>query len=174
MVGEVLSAAGVTTILVTHDQVEALSFADHLALMRDGKVVQAGRPQDLYLAPYDEAAARFLGEAIILEAEVAGGLARSPMGWIAVAEMNRTGAARIMIRPEQIAMRVTEEGAETDAAKGRVVATFPRGPTTRVVIEPMWLRHQTTITLTSSSVLSPPVGAIVQLDLLGTAHVFLR
>ena len=59
MVGEVLSAAGVTTILVTHDQVEALSFADHLALMRDGKVVQAGPPQDLYLAPSDDAAARF-------------------------------------------------------------------------------------------------------------------
>jgi iron(III) transport system ATP-binding protein len=174
MVGEVLSAAGVTTILVTHDQVEALSFADHLALMRDGRVVQAGPPQDLYLAPYDEAAARFLGEAIILEADLAGGLARSPMGWIAVAEMNRKGSARIMIRPEQIAMRVTEEGAETDAAKGRVVATFPRGPTTRVVIEPMWLRHQTTITLTASSVSSPPIGAIVQLDLLGTAHVFVR
>ncbi len=172
MVGEVLSAAGVTTILVTHDQAEALSFADHLAIMRDGRVVQAGPPQHLYLAPYDEAAARFLGEAIILEAEVAGGLARSPMGWVAVAEMNRKGPARIMLRPEQIAMRVTEEGAQTDAAKGRVVGCFPRGPTTRVVIEPMWLRHQTTITLTTSSVLCPPIGAIVQLDLLGTAHVF--
>jgi hypothetical protein len=38
----------------------------------------------------------------------------------------------------------------------------------------MWLRHQTTITLTASSVSSPPIGAIVQLDLLGTAHVFGR
>src|SRR5690606_11001495 len=48
LVAEVLSRAGVTTLFVTHDQSEALSFADNVALMRDGAIVQSGTPEDLY------------------------------------------------------------------------------------------------------------------------------
>ncbi len=64
MVARLLSEAGVTTILVTHDQAEALSFADQLAVMRQGRLVQAGAPMDLYLRPVDEDTAAFLGDAV--------------------------------------------------------------------------------------------------------------
>ncbi len=55
-----------TTILVTHDQDEALSLADHVALLRDGRIAQAGTPQELYRTPADVETARFLGDANLL------------------------------------------------------------------------------------------------------------
>ncbi len=48
MVSEVLAIANIPSVLVTHDQEEALSFAQYLAVLRAGKLVQAGTPQDLY------------------------------------------------------------------------------------------------------------------------------
>jgi iron(III) transport system ATP-binding protein len=54
LVARLLADAGVTTILVTHDQSEALSFADQLAVMRQGRLVQSGHPLDLYRYPDDE------------------------------------------------------------------------------------------------------------------------
>src|SRR5450830_1711324 len=70
MVARLLSDAGITTILVTHDQSEALSFADQLAVMRQGRLVQSGRPMDLYQYPVDEQTALFLGEAVVLPARI--------------------------------------------------------------------------------------------------------
>jgi iron(III) transport system ATP-binding protein len=70
MVAQLLGEAGITAILVTHDQAEALSFADQLAVMRQGRLVQAGSPQQLYSQPVDEATALFLGEAVILPAHI--------------------------------------------------------------------------------------------------------
>jgi sulfate transport system ATP-binding protein len=62
----------VTTLLVTHDQEEALELADHVVLMRDGKVAQAGTPQDLYDRPADAFVASFLGGANVLDTRVLG------------------------------------------------------------------------------------------------------
>jgi iron(III) transport system ATP-binding protein len=50
-VADLLEAAGVTTVLVTHDQAEALSFADYVAIMDSGKILQAGTLQELYFRP---------------------------------------------------------------------------------------------------------------------------
>jgi iron(III) transport system ATP-binding protein len=61
-----LAELGTTTILVTHDQDEALSLADHVALLRDGRIAQAGTPQELYRTPADVETARFLGDANLL------------------------------------------------------------------------------------------------------------
>ncbi|WP_106752490.1 ABC transporter ATP-binding protein [Pannonibacter carbonis] len=52
---------GITTIMVTHDQDEALAMADRIVLMRDGQIVQVAGPEDLYSAPADLGAAQFLG-----------------------------------------------------------------------------------------------------------------
>ena len=67
-VAKLLGSTDITTILVTHDQAEALSFADQVAVMREGRLVQAGRPLDLYLRPNDAANAGFLGDSIVLQA----------------------------------------------------------------------------------------------------------
>jgi thiamine transport system ATP-binding protein len=69
---DILVAAGTTALLVTHDQEEAFAVADRMALMRDGRVVQAGTVEEVWRAPVDAEAARFLGYATVLD----GGAAR--------------------------------------------------------------------------------------------------
>lgn len=57
---------GITTLSVTHDQTEALTMSDRVAIMRDGRIVQVATPEDLYRHPADEYVAGFLGEANLL------------------------------------------------------------------------------------------------------------
>ena len=76
--------AGVTTILVTHDQAEALSFADQVAVMRGGRLAQIGNPFVVYTRPADRATAEFLGDAVILDAWMEGSLATCSLGGIPV------------------------------------------------------------------------------------------
>jgi iron(III) transport system ATP-binding protein len=103
-VAELLESAGITTILVTHDQAEALSFADQVVVMHEGKFSQVGTPRDVYLKPKDRMVAEFLGDALVLPAAIADGFALTPLGRIAVDVMGSRKAARIMLRPEQISL----------------------------------------------------------------------
>ena len=68
---EILVAAGTTALLVTHDQEEAFTVADRMALMRSGRVVQAGTVDEVWRQPVDAEAARFLGYATVLDGEPA-------------------------------------------------------------------------------------------------------
>jgi iron(III) transport system ATP-binding protein len=104
-VTEVLSAAGITTILVTHDQQEALAFADQLAVMRAGQLAQVGTPREVYARPVDAATASFLGEAIVLPAQVKGSLAHSALGALPVEAGDLEGNVNILLRPEQISVQ---------------------------------------------------------------------
>jgi len=61
-----LKEAGTTSLLVTHDQTEALTMADTVAVMREGRIVQAGPPHEVYRRPADAWAAAFLGDAVLL------------------------------------------------------------------------------------------------------------
>ena len=110
IVADVLAKAGITTILVTHDQPEALSFADRVAVMRGGRLAQIGTPREIYSSPVDVPTAEFIGDAVVLSAHVDGARARCALGDIAVAARGIRGEARVMLRPEQI--EVTTEGAE--------------------------------------------------------------
>jgi iron(III) transport system ATP-binding protein len=65
----ICKASGITTVYVTHDQKEALSMADRVALLRDGKVVQLGSPRELYRQPKSRFVAEFLGETNLIHAE---------------------------------------------------------------------------------------------------------
>jgi iron(III) transport system ATP-binding protein len=75
-----LKGLGTTTVLVTHDQEEALSCADLVAVLRDGTISQAGSPRELYLTPRNVELARFLGEANILPARLEAGRAQTQLG----------------------------------------------------------------------------------------------
>jgi iron(III) transport system ATP-binding protein len=97
-----LHAARATAILVTHDQGEALSLADHVAVMRDGRLAQVGSPTELYHSPVDPGVAAFVGGAVMLVAEVTGDRARCALGDLTVESNGRQGDARLLIRPEQI------------------------------------------------------------------------
>jgi len=96
-----IRAEGATAVLVTHDQDEALSTADLVAVMRDGTVVQAGEPARLYREPSDEWVGRFLGEANVFAAPVAGGFATTPLGTVPVSNPT-DGAGKLLLRPEQL------------------------------------------------------------------------
>ncbi|WP_298868540.1 ABC transporter ATP-binding protein [Microbacterium sp.] len=101
-VSEILALAGTTAILVTHDQSEALSFADQVAVMRDGELVQTGHPFVVYTRPVDRGVAEFLGEAIVLDAWLDGSLASCALGFVPVRNPPVQGRVQLMLRPEQV------------------------------------------------------------------------
>jgi iron(III) transport system ATP-binding protein len=108
-VWQALRADGATAVLVTHDQSEALSMADDVAVMRDGRIVQSGPPELLYATPSDPWVAGFVGEAVWLPAVIDGDLARTSLGAVPLTPADSgvpTGPMRVMLRPEQIALAV--------------------------------------------------------------------
>lgn len=90
-VAKLLSDAGVTSLVVTHDQEEALSIADQVAVMRDGRFTQVGSPQQVYRHPRDRFTAEFLGDCIALPCTVSAGVADSALGRSSGAGRRRTG-----------------------------------------------------------------------------------
>ncbi|MCF8581446.1 ABC transporter ATP-binding protein [Enterobacter ludwigii] len=102
---DLLAEAGVASILVTHDQNEALSFATQVAVMRAGRFTQVGTPYEVYTQPVDEETALFLGDAVILPAQLNAGSAICALGEVPTDNAHATGEGRVMMRPEQL--RVT-------------------------------------------------------------------
>ena len=96
-----LRAAGASAVLVTHDQQEALSVADVVAVVRDGKVVQAGDPWSVYAQPADLGVATFVGEAIVLRGRAHGGTVTSSLGDL-VTRSAVEGEVAVVVRPEQL------------------------------------------------------------------------
>jgi iron(III) transport system ATP-binding protein len=115
-----LRAAGATAVLVTHDQQEALSMADVVAVLRDGRVVQAAPPADLYVSPGDLAVATFVGEAVLLDAVLRDGLAECALGRLLVKGRagGASGSGTVVIRPEQVMVGPSGAG-----VPGRVAGT---------------------------------------------------
>ena len=97
---EIVRRAGTTTILVTHDQEEALSIADRVAFLWRGRVEQCGTPEQLYLEPRTLTVAESIGDAMVLRLPVADGLVRTPFG----ERPAPAGASRcaVVIRPEDV------------------------------------------------------------------------
>ena len=75
-----LKAEGATAILVTHDQEEALSLADRVAIMRSGTIIQVGTPTEIYNAPADLGIATFLGDSVLIDGEVVDGKVLTSLG----------------------------------------------------------------------------------------------
>ena len=167
-VSRVLEAAGIATILVTHDQAEALSFADQVAVLRAGRLVQAGTPRHLYLHPRDREAALFLGDAVLLPAIARGDVADCALGRVAIAAPPRQGKVEIMIRPEQI--RVVRDDAAPSPA-GRVVEVEFSGATSTLAVALDGVALPP-IVIKTSSVALPAAGDRVRLDIAGQVHIF--
>ena len=101
-VAAALAATGATAMLVTHDQSEALSMADEVAVLRAGRLVQVAAPERLYRHPADLALARFVGEAVVLPGEAAAGIVQCALGRLPLAEAQPSGAVDVLVRPEQL------------------------------------------------------------------------
>ena len=108
-VARVLRHAKATALMVTHDQGEALSLADQVAVMREGRFVQVASPSDVYDAPIDPETARFVGGGTVLAADVRDGMARTAVGDLVV-EPPVDGPARLFVRPEQVEVTVPGSG----------------------------------------------------------------
>ncbi|GGR87200.1 Fe(3+) ions import ATP-binding protein FbpC [Micromonospora fulviviridis] len=111
-----LAARGATTVLVTHDQAEALSFADQVAVMFDGRFAQVDSPAGVYGAPATPAVGRFLGDAMLLSGQAVGRTVSCCLGRLDLAEP-ATGDVLVMVRPEQL---VLGEPSDTTASVSSV------------------------------------------------------
>ncbi|GAB3504108.1 ABC transporter ATP-binding protein [Amycolatopsis cihanbeyliensis] len=104
---DLLRRAKVSTLLVTHDQEEAFTLADRVAVLEEGRIRQTGAVHEVWARPADESVARFLGVTTLLDARVRGGVARSALGEVELAGVP-DGPARIGLRPN--ALRVAGSG----------------------------------------------------------------
>lgn len=97
----ILRAEQITTILVTHDQEEALSTSDRVAVMQEGRILQIDRPAELYRHPAAASVARFLGEGQLVDAIVAAGIATTSIGFRFRATVS-DGPLVLLLRPEEL------------------------------------------------------------------------
>jgi ABC-type Fe3+/spermidine/putrescine transport system ATPase subunit len=125
----------ITALYVTHDQDEALSIADRLAIMKDGAIEQIGAPGEVYARPRNAFVAGFVGETNLLDAKPsakdgAPGY-ETVAGWIpAPGGAAAKGAALLSVRPESVLLREAGEG----AARGTIVDTAFFGGTVKLEI----------------------------------------
>lgn len=165
---DLLAQAGVASILVTHDQNEALSFASQVAVMRQGRFAQVGTPYEVYSRPVDEETALFLGDALVLPAELRGGRARCAIGEISTDDPHAVGQGRVMLRPEQL-----------------VISPSPADGPPLTVRDVDFSGHLSTLTLAMPGQGEPLIvktvsrqlwrpGAAVRIEVVGEARVFAR
>ncbi len=132
---------GVTTIYVTHDQREALSMADRVAVMREGQVVQCGTPGDLYSHPESEFVASFVGEANEIEGEVSGladggfkvKTAAGVVKALATGTFREGDVVRVLVRPEDVSIGVGIEG--DNLLRGKVADVAFLGRVEEVLVD---------------------------------------
>jgi iron(III) transport system ATP-binding protein len=121
-VQSLLADAGITGILVTHDQDEALSTADRVAVLRDGRIAQCAAPQDLYDRPADADIARFIGDANLLDGVLDSDTVDTILGRLAVEPGCLPGLssdkATVLIRPEQVELSADGAPRRPAAAAG--------------------------------------------------------
>ena len=110
----ILREAEASAIFVTHDQEEALSLADRIAVMNEGRIVQVGTPEEVYYAPADRWTAQFVGEVNLLQGMAGPSGVSTELGVFDLARPAGPGLVRVAVRPEQLdVVRDREEGNAT-------------------------------------------------------------
>jgi iron(III) transport system ATP-binding protein len=172
----------VTTVLVTHDQAEALSMGHQVAVLRAGRLAQRAAPSELYRTPVDTDVARFVGEANITPGEASGGQVQCALGRLGVLNGDVQGAVEVLIRPEQIEVSTSagagagQAVAPTNAANGHGVAArvtehvyYGADTVLHMALED---RSHTVVKARVSGQEAPAPGAVVQLGVRGPVVVF--
>jgi len=103
-VAAILRETGVTALLVTHDREDAFSVADRIALMRDGRIVQTGVPEQLYFAPADRWCAEFAGAANLVHGRRDGEHVVTPVGSFPAAQNGSEPEVDVLVRPELVGL----------------------------------------------------------------------
>ena len=128
---------GITTLYVTHDQEEALSVSDHVAVMYGGRIEQMGSPAEMYSAPATPFVAEFIGTMNRLEGTVVeGGVEHAGITLEVEAARGRPRGTRVLVlvRPETVIVDRVDGGAAANTLVGDVVTQTFLGPVTRLKI----------------------------------------
>ena len=112
-VRDILRQADATAIFVTHDQEEALSLADRVAVMDSGRILQIGTPNALYTRPEHRFVATFVGDADLLPGESDGARATTALGAVAIDDPDLRGPVDVVVRPENVRLRLDGAGTGT-------------------------------------------------------------
>jgi iron(III) transport system ATP-binding protein len=167
-VASALRAAGTTGVLVTHDQDEALSLADQVAVMRAGRLVQAASPQEVYRSPVDPALAQFVGGAALLPAHLDGTKAECALGTLTLALSRAgsptTGEASVVVRPEQLRL--------TPAGHGRTATVCEVAFYGHDAAVHLRLEDGTTVQARVPGAVTPEVGETVGVQVAGPVLAF--
>ena len=131
---------GITTILVTHDQEEALTLSDRIGILGEGELQQAGSPADLYRRPANRFVAEFIGMANLMSVDEEGGELRSRDRLLSAEQPLRlrpaehiAGSDLLMVRPERIRLRpLTEAGSGINHAPVTLTMVSYAGATLRL------------------------------------------
>ncbi|GEP40268.1 ABC transporter [Nocardioides psychrotolerans] len=166
-VARALRARNATALLVTHDQGEALSLADQVAVMAAGRFLQVASPDELYLSPATPGVAAFVGNAVLIQADATGDTATSSLGVVRL-RTPATGPVLLAIRPEQVQVRPI--GDATGPAVGRVVEVsyFGHDATVRTSVGD----HGAVVTARVTADGVPVVGSRVSLTVSGAVIAF--
>nr|WP_218910394.1 ABC transporter ATP-binding protein [Nocardioides thalensis] len=156
----ILRAAGATALLVTHDQAEAMSMASTVALIRDGRIEQAGTPVEVYAAPATPWVGTFLGESTLVPATSDGSTATCALG-ILRHDAAAAGPVRLLVRPEQVAL-------DGSGVTGTVVAVDFQGHDALVTVQVSDIPVRARVPATAL----PAVGAEVAVAVRGEVRAF--
>ena len=134
---DVCKSSGITTVYVTHDQKEALSMADKVALLKDGKIMQLGTPVGLYRKPKSMFVAEFLGETNLIHTKASGSAANTSLqieagSFSANLDNDHAGDCLISIRPEAITL---EKPGTPNTLPAKLLHSTYLGETAQHVIE---------------------------------------
>ncbi|WP_257349857.1 ABC transporter ATP-binding protein [Pseudalkalibacillus decolorationis] len=131
---------GITTIFVTHDQEEAMSMADRVAVMKDGDVIQLGTPTELYSNPKSAFIADFVGSSNIFKGSVIGqdgerSIVQLDGFQIRSTSIPKNKEVEVVIRPENIEIALGEEHPGDDILEGKVLMSTYLGSIVRYDVE---------------------------------------
>jgi putative spermidine/putrescine transport system ATP-binding protein len=130
--GELLSDLGVTTLYVTHDQEQAMSMCDRIAVMNDGVVEQVGSPSDIYESPENAFVANFIGTSNLLDGRVSNGRIDFGFADVAADGLAADDDATVAVRPDDFTVGEGPITAEVQnvfymGEKLQTIATLPDG-----------------------------------------------
>ncbi|MBT9254458.1 ABC transporter ATP-binding protein [Phycicoccus sp. MAQZ13P-2] len=166
-VADALAHEGATVVLVTHDQAEALSFADEVAVMHEGRLSQVGAPSLVYSSPADRRSALSLGEACFLPGVLEAGVVHCALGDLPADRRAAAGPVEVMIRPEQLRLADARTGAVAPTGEVRHVAYFGHDALVEVHLD----TADVLVRARTSHTPPPPVGSRVEVTVDGRPHL---